>query len=152
MNNFVSLQLQHTSERAHFRKAVRATLILFPLLGVTNLLFFYNPKNGTHDKLYMLFNASMQSSQGIFLAVLYCFCNSEVQDVARRHFRRVMARKEARRSALANSSRYMNSRRKASSNSPAATTNTTSTAISNARFDGGGGGRGAPGRGLANGR
>ena len=45
------------------KKAVRATLILFPLLGITNLLFFINPKNGTHDKIYMLFNASMQSSQ-----------------------------------------------------------------------------------------
>ena len=26
------------------RRAVRATLILFPLLGMTNLLFFINPK------------------------------------------------------------------------------------------------------------
>jgi len=52
-----------SAESAHFKKAVRATVILFPLLGVTNLLFFINPKNGTHDKIYMLFNASMQSSQ-----------------------------------------------------------------------------------------
>ncbi len=27
------------------------------------MLFFINPKNGTHDKIYMLFNATMQSSQ-----------------------------------------------------------------------------------------
>ena len=46
------------------KKAVRATLILFPLLGITNLLFFINPKNvPPWDKIYMLFNASMQSSQ-----------------------------------------------------------------------------------------
>ena len=61
------VQLQNSSssmtETAHVKKAVRATLILFPLLGITNLLFFMNPKNGTHDKIYMLFNASMQSSQ-----------------------------------------------------------------------------------------
>ena len=50
-------------ERAHIFKALRATMILFPLLGITNLLFFINPKNGTHDKIYMLFNATMQSSQ-----------------------------------------------------------------------------------------
>ena len=50
-------------EGAHVRVALRATLILFPLLGITNLLFFINPKNGTHDKIYMLFNATMQSSQ-----------------------------------------------------------------------------------------
>ena len=86
------------AERAHFKKAVRATVILFPLLGVTNLLFFINPKNGTHDKLYMLFNATMQSSQGVFLAVLYCFLNSEVQDTMRRYWRRYVARSELHRS------------------------------------------------------
>ncbi len=51
-------------ERAQLKKAVRATLILFPLLGITNLLFFVNnPKQKTHEKIYMLFNATMQSSQ-----------------------------------------------------------------------------------------
>ena len=50
-------------EGTHVRKALRATLILFPLLGITNLLFFVNPKNGTHDKIYVIFNATMQSSQ-----------------------------------------------------------------------------------------
>lgn len=97
-------------EGTHMKKALRATLILFPLLGITNLLFFINPKNGTHDKIYMLFNATMQSSQvnttrylktpfayvwvhfqGIFLAILYCFLNSEVQEVIRRQFNRLAA-------------------------------------------------------------
>ena len=50
-------------EGTHMRKALRATLILFPLLGITHLLFFINPKDGTHDKLYIIFNATMQSSQ-----------------------------------------------------------------------------------------
>ena len=50
-------------EGTQVRKALRATLILFPLLGITNLLFFINPKNGTHDKIYVIFNATMQSSQ-----------------------------------------------------------------------------------------
>lgn len=57
------LQSSSQPETAHIKKAVRATLILFPLLGITNIIFFINPKNGTHDKLYMLFNSSMQSSQ-----------------------------------------------------------------------------------------
>ena len=52
-----------SSEGAHIFKALRAALILFPLLGITNLLFFINPKNGSQQKIYMLFNASMQSSQ-----------------------------------------------------------------------------------------
>ena len=35
------------NKKNHFsqvKRAVRATLILFPLLGMTNLLFFINPK------------------------------------------------------------------------------------------------------------
>ena len=47
----------------YVRKALKATLILFPLLGLTNLLFFINPNNGRHDKIYVIFNATMQSSQ-----------------------------------------------------------------------------------------
>ena len=58
-------------EGAHIFKALRAALILFPLLGITNLLFFINPKNTSQQKIYMLFNASMQSSQvNIFLKVV----------------------------------------------------------------------------------
>ena len=53
----------HDEGHLYVRKALRATLILFPLLGLTNLLFFINPKNGKHDKIYVIFNATMQSSQ-----------------------------------------------------------------------------------------
>ena len=48
------------------RKAVRATLILFPLLGITNLLFFINPKSlqrREHEYIYMLVNSVLKSSQ-----------------------------------------------------------------------------------------
>ncbi|KAG8179039.1 hypothetical protein JTE90_016048 [Oedothorax gibbosus] len=59
-------------------KAARATALLFPLLGITHLLFCVNP-GGDFEPLYMLTNAILQSSQGLFVAVLYCFLNSEVQ-------------------------------------------------------------------------
>ena len=58
-------------EGTHVRKALRATLILFPLLGITNLLFFINPRNGTHDKIYVIFNATMQSSQVIIIHLVF---------------------------------------------------------------------------------
>ena len=48
------------------RKAVRATFILFPLLGLTNLLFFINPKwlqRKEHEYVYMLVNSVLKSSQ-----------------------------------------------------------------------------------------
>ncbi|TRY63693.1 hypothetical protein TCAL_00396 [Tigriopus californicus] len=94
------------TETAHIKKAVRATVILFPLLGITNLVFFFNPKSALYEKLYMFFNSILQSSQGIFLAILYCFCNSEVQDTIKRHIRRISTRHDVRRGATINSSRY----------------------------------------------
>ena len=48
------------------RKAVQSTLILFPLLGITNLLFFINPKlvkRPDHQFIYMLVNSILKSSQ-----------------------------------------------------------------------------------------
>ena len=48
------------------QKAVRATFILFPLLGLTNLLFFINPKwlqRKEHEYVYMLVNSVLKSSQ-----------------------------------------------------------------------------------------
>ena len=47
-------------------KAVRATLILFPLLGLTNLLFFLNPKTvdqKENEFMYLVVNAVLKSSQ-----------------------------------------------------------------------------------------
>ena len=95
-DNFAS-DHQQSEGILQVRKALRATLILFPLLGMTNLLFFINPKNGTHDKIYVIFNATMQSSQGIFLAILYCFLNSEVQQVIKRRLEVFLIRYDVER-------------------------------------------------------
>ena len=47
-----------------YRKAIRATVVLFPLLGITNLLFAVNPGGkGDLENAYMLTNAILQSSQ-----------------------------------------------------------------------------------------
>lgn len=51
------------TETAHIKKAVRATVILFPLLGITNFLFFFKPEGGIYEKLYLFFNAILKSSQ-----------------------------------------------------------------------------------------
>ena len=52
--------------KLQIQKAVRATFILFPLLGLTNLLFFINPKwlkRKEHEYVYMLVNSVLKSSQ-----------------------------------------------------------------------------------------
>ncbi|XP_014661480.1 PREDICTED: corticotropin-releasing factor receptor 2-like [Priapulus caudatus] len=82
------------SEAAQWRKAIKATAILLPLLGITNLLFFYNPKDkGPMEKAYLFINALLQNSQGIFVAVLYCFLNAEVRQCIRRRYERIMLRR-----------------------------------------------------------
>ncbi|KAK8403813.1 hypothetical protein O3P69_000120 [Scylla paramamosain] len=75
-------------------KAIKATVVLFPLLGITNLLFAVNPGDrGRLEGAYMLTNAILQSSQGVFVSVLYCFMNTEVQELLRKRWRQYRMRR-----------------------------------------------------------
>ena len=48
------------------RKAVKATSVLFPLLGTINLLFVFQPRDDSTSELaYRVANAVLQSSQVI---------------------------------------------------------------------------------------
>ncbi|GIY86436.1 corticotropin-releasing factor receptor 2, partial [Caerostris darwini] len=59
-------------------KAIKATALLFPLLGIPHLLFCINPKdNGKLEEAYMIVNAFIKSSQGLFVSVLDCFMNND---------------------------------------------------------------------------
>ncbi|XP_070838256.1 corticotropin-releasing factor receptor 1 isoform X2 [Chaetodon trifascialis] len=76
------LRASTTSETIQYRKAVKATLVLLPLLGITYMLFFVNP--GGEDEVaqivFIYFNSILESFQGFFVSVFYCFLNSEVTD------------------------------------------------------------------------
>ncbi|XP_064483293.1 corticotropin-releasing factor receptor 1-like [Ornithodoros turicata] len=82
-------------ETTQFQKAIKATVLLFPLLGITHLLFCINPKDEDLglQEAYMIINAILQSSQGIFVSVLYCFMNSEVQTAVRNAYLRAAIRR-----------------------------------------------------------
>ncbi|KAL3202462.1 hypothetical protein MRX96_042470 [Rhipicephalus microplus] len=60
-------------ETTQFRKAIKATALLFPLLGITHLLFCINPQNETMGlkEAYMIINAVLQSSQQFHLTREY---------------------------------------------------------------------------------
>ncbi|XP_078621641.1 corticotropin-releasing factor receptor 2-like [Branchiostoma floridae x Branchiostoma japonicum] len=65
-------------------KALKALFVLLPLLGLTNVLFFVNPKDGgIGEIIFQVFNAVIQASEGIFVSMIYCFTNAEVQTVIR---------------------------------------------------------------------
>jgi hypothetical protein len=59
---------------------VRATTILLPLLGLTYVLMITSPGDDvTSTRIYGYVNAILQSTQGLVVAVCYCFMNGEVR-------------------------------------------------------------------------
>ncbi|XP_022439757.1 corticotropin-releasing factor receptor 2 isoform X5 [Delphinapterus leucas] len=59
-------------------QAVKATLVLLPLLGVTYMLFFVSPGEDELSQIvFIYFNSFLQSFQGFFVSVFYCFFNGE---------------------------------------------------------------------------
>ncbi|KAJ0183612.1 hypothetical protein K1T71_000035 [Dendrolimus kikuchii] len=62
------------------RKAVRAALLLLPLLGITNLLSMVEPPLDGSVWVFGIWSYLthfMRSFQGLFIAMLYCFTNAE---------------------------------------------------------------------------
>ncbi|XP_066485372.1 parathyroid hormone/parathyroid hormone-related peptide receptor-like [Tiliqua scincoides] len=78
--------------RQQYRKLMKSTLVLMPLFGVHYMVFMAMPYTAVSSTLWqvqmhyeMLFN----SLQGFFVALIYCFCNGEVQaEIKKARFRR----------------------------------------------------------------
>ncbi|NXY55661.1 CRFR1 factor, partial [Callaeas wilsoni] len=83
------LRASTTSETIQYRKAVKATLVLLPLLGITYMLFFVNPGEDEISRIvFIYFNSFLESFQGFFVSVFYCFLNSEVRSAVRKRWHR----------------------------------------------------------------
>jgi PDF receptor len=64
------------------RKAVKAAIVLLPLLGITNVLVMVEaPLEGStlEFALWSYSSHFLTSFQGFFVALLYCFLNGEVK-------------------------------------------------------------------------
>ncbi|KAE9554440.1 hypothetical protein FO519_002368 [Halicephalobus sp. NKZ332] len=81
------LRSENSAESKKIWRTVKATILLVPLLGISNIPLFYEPEEP--GAIYMLGSAILQHSQGIFIAVLYCFLNSEIQNAVRRQLSKV---------------------------------------------------------------
>ncbi|KAL4623672.1 calcitonin gene-related peptide type 1 receptor-like [Arapaima gigas] len=81
------LKVTHRAESNAYMKAVRATLILVPLLGVQFVLVPYRPKSPIAMQIYDCIMHIFMHFQGFLVAVLFCFCNGEVQAVLKRHWK-----------------------------------------------------------------
>ncbi|XP_049421973.1 vasoactive intestinal polypeptide receptor 2-like [Epinephelus fuscoguttatus] len=77
------------NEQSQYRRLAKSTLLLIPLFGVNYVVFVYlmepADKNMKHIKIF--FELALGSFQGLIVAALYCFLNSEVQSELRRTWR-----------------------------------------------------------------
>ncbi|NWV12029.1 PTH1R protein, partial [Ptilonorhynchus violaceus] len=78
------------------QKLLKSTLVLMPLFGVHYVVFTampYTEVSGLLWQIQMHYEMLFNSSQGFFVAFIYCFCNGEVQaEIKKAHFRRLLAR------------------------------------------------------------
>uniref|UniRef100_A0A182P412 G-protein coupled receptors family 2 profile 2 domain-containing protein n=1 Tax=Anopheles epiroticus TaxID=199890 RepID=A0A182P412_9DIPT len=78
----VKLRQSHTSDVEQVRKAVRAAVVLVPLLGITNILTMTDApldKTVLEFAIWSYVTHFLTSFQGFFIALLYCFLNGEVR-------------------------------------------------------------------------
>ncbi|XP_066303110.1 corticotropin-releasing factor receptor 2-like isoform X2 [Branchiostoma lanceolatum] len=83
------LKAHPAGDTGHYSlKAFKAAVVLLPLLGIIYILFFIHPEDtdGTSYLVFIYFNTFLQSFQGFFVSVIYCFTNSEVQNAIKRQF------------------------------------------------------------------
>lgn len=83
------LRAVNSPDTIQAKKAVRATVILIPLLGVQFVLFPMKPPDGTLlIEIYFMTIALVTSLQGLFVAALFCFFNGEVMTALSRRWQR----------------------------------------------------------------
>ncbi|NWQ81464.1 PTH1R protein, partial [Columbina picui] len=101
--------------RQQYRQALllKSTLVLMPLFGVHYVVFMampYTEVSGVLWQIQMHYEMLFNSSQGFFVAFIYCFCNGEVQaEIKKAHFRRSLAldfKQKARATSAAGSCCY----------------------------------------------
>ncbi|NXS14495.1 PTH1R protein, partial [Neodrepanis coruscans] len=67
--------------RQQYRQLLKSTLVLMPLFGVHYVVFMampYTEVSGVLWQIQMHYEMLFNSSQGFFVAFIYCFCNGEV--------------------------------------------------------------------------
>ncbi|CAL8311284.1 unnamed protein product [Merluccius merluccius] len=77
------------NDKCQYRRLAKSTLLLIPLFGVNYIVFIYlvEPAEQSQEEYKMLFDLGLGSFQGLVVAILYCFLNSEVQGELKRKWR-----------------------------------------------------------------
>lgn len=82
------LRASTSAESQQYRKAAKALLVLIPLLGLTYVLLLVTPTGGQAKVIFTYLQAALYSTQGLLVAVLYCFLNGEVRHCIQSHLHR----------------------------------------------------------------
>nr|KAF6493967.1 calcitonin receptor like receptor [Rousettus aegyptiacus] len=81
------LKVTHQAESNLYMKAVRATLILVPLLGIEFVLFPWRPEGRRiAEEVYDYIMHILMHYQGLLVSTIFCFFNGEVQAILRRNW------------------------------------------------------------------
>ncbi|KAG5677654.1 hypothetical protein PVAND_007394 [Polypedilum vanderplanki] len=107
------LRSANTAETRQYRKASKALLVLIPLFGLTYLIVLYIPNEGILRKVFDIARAFLLSTQGFFVALFYCFLNSEVRKAIKKSINRWrdarnIIRPQFRSSSKQNTRRFIN--------------------------------------------
>uniref|UniRef100_A0A3P8VZY4 Calcitonin gene-related peptide type 1 receptor n=1 Tax=Cynoglossus semilaevis TaxID=244447 RepID=A0A3P8VZY4_CYNSE len=82
----VRLRDTHRAESNMYMKAVRATLILVPLLGIQFVIIPWRPENRVAGEVYEYIMHILMHYQGLLVATIFCFFNGEVQAALKRQW------------------------------------------------------------------
>ncbi|XP_072546837.1 vasoactive intestinal polypeptide receptor 2 [Salminus brasiliensis] len=80
------------NDQSQYRRLAKSTLLLIPLFGVNYVVFVYmreESESDTFKHFKIFFDLGLGSFQGLVVAILYCFLNSEVQSELKRKWRSV---------------------------------------------------------------
>ncbi|XP_036414481.1 vasoactive intestinal polypeptide receptor 2 [Colossoma macropomum] len=80
------------NDQSQYRRLAKSTLLLIPLFGVNYIVFVYmreESESDTFQSYKIFFDLCLGSFQGLVVAILYCFLNSEVQTELKRKWRSV---------------------------------------------------------------
>ncbi|KAI4891451.1 hypothetical protein NFI96_025140 [Prochilodus magdalenae] len=75
------------NDQSQYRRLAKSTLLLIPLFGIHYVIFVSLNESLTDYKIF--FDLALGSFQGLVVAILYCFLNSEVQYELRRKWQSV---------------------------------------------------------------
>lgn len=95
--------------RQQYRKLLKSTLVLMPLFGVHYIIFIAMPYTEVHGipwLIQMHYEMLSNSFQGFLVAIIYCFCNGEVQAEIKKSWSRRTLALDFKRKARSGSNTY----------------------------------------------